>query len=183
MAVLLIAAGGVTIALAITSSATESGVPDLINTFDRSPAFRMSYPEGWTYQLGQVGFVLFGAEDTVFKLRPGPSIAVFRTGTLFVDTLEEELDIYLRRGPLRGDHFAMTDEIAETMLDERPALAVTLEGREVQSEDTQLMRAYVVITQADNGYVYVFSATTPAEDWEQDWPLFEAVLETADIRE
>lgn len=181
--ILLLALGGLVIAGAlVNNNLAASEVPELAYTFRESPAFRMSYPDSWMYQMGQ-GRLLFGEKDGIFRGNPGPSIFVFRTDTLFEPTLREKFDTYLRRGPLRGDRFQLVSEITETTFDGRPALEAHVEGRQVGGEESPLYHSYIVITQADNGVVYVIGADVPASMWDENWPLIQAMLATVDIRE
>jgi hypothetical protein len=161
--------------------------PSLDITFDQTPVFTLQFSDTWMYQIGE-GLIVFGEASSVFKGLPGPSISVNRPGASFALTLDgltlaNAMDTYLRRGPLRGDHFAMLDEVTSIAFDGREALSVTVEGREVDVEDEPLMRVYIVATQANNGEYYFISASTLAERWDQDWPLMEAMLATVDIRE
>ncbi|MBN1284493.1 MAG: hypothetical protein JXB47_03765 [Anaerolineae bacterium] len=176
------------IALASYMTATPAPADEVVlaDRFDLTPAFHMSYPEGWTFQSGGVGILLFAEMQTVFAYppQPGPSLVVFRSDiyTLGQDSLEEALDVYLRRGPLRGDKFAVIEAISETTLDGRAALMVGVEGRQFSS--SPLMRSRIIITMADDGeHYYIFAADAPAEDWEEEWPFMEAMLASADIRE
>lgn len=186
--ILLVATGSVAIASSMTGApATPAAAEiEMAGRFDLTPAFHMSYPEGWTFQSGGVGIILFAETRTVFAYPPkaGPSLTVFRTDPYTLDStdLAEAFETYLRRGPLRGDKFRIINEVSETTIDGREALEATVEGRQFSS--SELMRAHIIMTKADEEeHFYILSADAPVDRWEETWPVMQAMLETADIRE
>ncbi len=165
---------------------SEDALPPLTQTFDRSAAFAMSYPETWYAELLDLGLLLFAEIETLFNPddpQPGPSIVVYRTKTLTSYPLEEGLERYLDQGPLRNDHFALVGKITPATLDGYDARAAVVEGREFSNPDNPLMRSYILAVKISKEVFYIFSASAPAEDWEEDWPLMQAILASADIRE
>ncbi|GAB4439688.1 MAG: hypothetical protein Kow00120_07620 [Anaerolineae bacterium] len=181
---LILAVGGVLAGVLSPSGSAPSvaDVPDLVETFAESAVFHMRYPEHWMYQVGQ-GLLVFGEAEGIFRARPGPSITVFRTEALIDPDLRSKLDTYLERGPLRSGHFARTAEVTEITFAGRRALQTEVEGRNVDDETAPVMRSYLILTLADNGVAYIISADAPAEQWAAHWPLFQAMLDTAEIRE
>jgi hypothetical protein len=155
---------------------------ELTNDFE-SNGFRFSYPEGWQHQIPQTN-MLFLASPEVLSQQVGASITVQRSIRLSgeTDTLEAALNFYLERGPLRADRaWTVIGEVENITFAERDALLVSLEGTEIA--DTTPMHSAIYITRANNGLIYVFTATTPLEQWQAIQPILTAILDSVTILE
>jgi hypothetical protein len=155
---------------------------ELTNDFE-SNGFRFSYPEGWQHQIPQTN-MLFLASPEVLSQQVGASITVQRSIRLSgeTDTLEAALDFYLERGPLRADRaWSVIGEVENVTFAERDALLVRLEGAEIAA--TTPMHSEIYITRANNGLIYIFTATAPQEQWQAIQPTLTAILDSVTILE
>ncbi|MBZ0287757.1 MAG: hypothetical protein K8I30_09095 [Anaerolineae bacterium] len=182
-------AGGVLVVIvAVLLLVNQAGlsVPDdgLVRIFNNSPTgFTIRYPDGWQSIIPMTGLVVFGAPDTLNNVEPGPTFTVQRTDPLSVyGTLNEALDLYLRRGPLRPDRsWKPLGEITQMTFAGRDALSVNIQGRE--NDVSPEMRAHIVATTAQNTFVYILVLTAPAEDWGVDEPTLTAMLNSLQMLE
>jgi hypothetical protein len=184
-------AGAVGVLLAVTAivllaARTKSPATQdtLTRTFTGSPTgFTVRYPDGWQSIIPMTGLVIFGAPDTLDNVEPGPSFTVQRTDPLSVyGTLDEALDLYLRRGPLRPDRsWKPLGEIVRSAFAGRDALSVDIQGKE--NEGSPEMRAHIVITTAQNTFVYIFVLTAPADEWAAYEPTLSAMLNSLHMLE
>jgi hypothetical protein len=171
-----------TLVAVIAMSGTSAGTI-LVNTYDLSPSvFRFKYPAGWHYRIILQNLLML-AQPTTFEGNPGPTVTIQRSFPLSAEaSLQAALDTYLNEGPLREDReWEITGEITRVIFDGRDALAVDFEGRET-AENPEL-HTHVVITKANNGFVYVFAATAPLADWNTHQPVFDAILNSVEIVE
>ncbi len=155
----------------------------LPNTYTLSPtAFSFRYPEDWQYWIPERG-VLVAAPPRTLAIEPGPSLTIYRSPELTMEnSLEEALNLFLRRGPLRtGRHWELVEEITPVSFQGRDALAVGVQGSDLA--DWPQLRTRIVISRADNFMIYIFALTSPVEDWETDSPVLEAVLGSFEFRE
>lgn len=165
MVIIVVIVIGVVI-LTLSTPLIQSSLIVLPNSFDDSPAgFTFRYPEGWSYIIPMQGLLVSAPPETLSQSEAGQTFTVQRNAPLSVyGTLDEALDIYLRRGALRPDRMWNTiSEIERSTFLGREALVVDLEGRE--NEASPESRAHVVITTAENSFVYTFVLTAPGEQW------------------
>lgn len=163
---------------------TAAGQPELALTFDKSPTgFTLRYPRGWEYVIPMSGLVVLGPPQTLYDNQTGPTFTIQRSDPLSVyGTLDEALDRYLRRGPLRPDRqWAISGDITTSTFLGREARLVDLQGKE--NAVSPELRAQVVATVAQNSFVYIIVLTAPAADWEQQQPILRAMLDTTQILE
>ncbi len=173
----------VIVLLANRSPSLNAGLP-LTQVFDDSPqGFTVRYPAEWDYTIPMQGLMLLGPTSTLFQAKPGPTFTVQRLGPLgSFGTLEEALDLYLRRGPLRSDRFwVQQGDITSTTLLDRAALRVEIEGKE--NEDSPESRGRILATLAQNTFVYIIALTAPLEEWPTIEPTLQAMLESLQILE
>jgi hypothetical protein len=181
-----LAAIGVIISLALAAviamSSTNSGTL-LVNTYDQSPSvFRFKYPAGWQYRIILQNLLML-AQNATFEGNPGPTVTIQRSFPLSASaSLQEALDTYLNEGPLREDRdWDIIGEINRITFDGRDALSVDFEGRE--TPENPELHTRVVITKANNGFVYVFAASAPIAEWDTHQPVFDAILDSVEIIE
>jgi hypothetical protein len=182
-------AGGllvVIIAVALLAARMGSPASDdgLTRTFDDSPTgFTFRYPDGWQYLIPMQGLLVMGAPDTLNNSEPGPTFTVQRSEPLSVyGTLDEALDLYLRRGPLRPDRsWTKLGEITKSTFAGRDALLVDIQGKE--NEVSPELRAHVVATTSQNTFVYFIVLTAPAADWAVHEPTLIAMLNSLQMSE
>jgi hypothetical protein len=162
----------------------RGGSLPLTRTFTGSPTgFTVRYPEDWDASIPIQGVMLIGPSDTLFQAQPGPTFTVQRLGLLSsYGSLDDALDLYLRRGPLRGDRdWAAMSASQSTTLDGRSAMSVMLQGRD--NDTSPELRAEITATTADNGIVYIVVLTAPTADWETASPTLAAMRETLHLLE
>ena len=107
--------------------------------------------------------MLFLASPEVLRGENGATITIQRSLRLSSEaqTLDEALDIYLERGPLRADRaWAAVDERESVTFSSRDALQIRLEGAE--RAGTEQMRSEIFVTRADNSLIYIFTIFCPA---------------------
>jgi hypothetical protein len=167
---------------------TRPSVPNssdlLTRTFDKSPTgFTFRYPDGWEYLIPMQGLLVLGDPATLYESVPGPTFTVQRNDPLSVyGSLDEALDLYLRRGPMRSDRsWEMLGEINKSTFEGRDALSVDIQGKE--NEVSPELRAHVVVTTSQNSFVYMLILTAPAENWSAHEPILTAMLDSLKLLE
>lgn len=168
----------------VTRSGTPNASDGLTRTFNNSPTgFTLKYPDGWQSIIPMQGLVVFGAPDTLNNTTPGPTFTVQRVEPLSVyGTLDEALDLYLRRGPLRPDRaWAKLGEITKSTFAGRDALTVDIQGKE--NEVSPELQARVMATTSKNTFVYMIIMTAPAANWDTDEPTLTAMLNSLEMLE
>ncbi|MEO8606466.1 MAG: hypothetical protein ABI690_01175 [Chloroflexota bacterium] len=182
-------AGLVVVIIAVVLLLTRTGSPaasndGLTRTFNNSPTgFTFRYPDGWQYTIPMQGLLVIGAADTMNNSTPGPTFTVQRSEPLSVyGTLDDALELYLRRGPMRPDRsWAKLGEIAKSTFAGRDALVVDIQGKE--NEVSPELRAHVLITTSQNTFVYTIILTAPAADWATQEPTLTAMLNSLQMSE
>jgi hypothetical protein len=129
------------------------------------------------------GMLLMGMPETLNNNQAGPTFTVQRNAPLSVyGSLDEALDLYLRRGPLRPDRFwSMLGDITHATFLGREALFVDLQGAENMVSPE--LRVHIVATVAQNTFVYILVLTSPVEDWNTYQPILQAMLDSVQILE
>ena len=156
----------------------------LTRTFDKSPTgFTFRYPDGWEYIIPMQGLLVIGDPTTLYENLPGPTFTVQRSDPLSVyGSLDEALDLYLRRGPMRPDRsWSMLGEIGAASFEGRDALIVDIQGQE--NEVSPELRAHVLVTTSQNTFVYFLILTAPAADWSVHEPTLSAMLDSLQLLE
>jgi hypothetical protein len=170
-------------ARAVQSPNSPEALP-LTRTFDESPTgFTLNYPEEWQYVIPSLGIMLLGPPETLNEGVPGPSLTVQRAEPLsVVGDLDAALERYLSSGPLRvSGQWEITDAAQVIRFDERDARGVELEGSIVEGGVPMHMR--IVVTSADNTFVYLIITMMPLERRADLEPTLEAILATLRILE
>jgi hypothetical protein len=164
----------------------SSGAPALTQTYEDSPtAFTFNYPEGWLYHIPQQGLLIV-APPGLFKIEPEkvPSLSIQRSMTLMgAETLRAALEDYLEAGPMRRDqNWERQGEIADVEIGGREAVMIDIKGHEKHSDGEDL-HARIYVLRADNGFVYVLTATAPDAEWGTHHPTLDAIIKTFSIIE
>jgi hypothetical protein len=174
--------------VAITSLLLKRDTPDdslpLTQTFNASPTgFTFRYPDGWVYEIPITGLMVMGKPETIDGNQPGPTFTIQRNNPVSVyASLDEALDQYLRRGPLRSDRqWHKLGDISRSTFLQRDALVVDIEGAENQA--SPVMRGHIIATTANNTFVYIIIFTAPLETWERDERALRAILGSLQILE
>jgi hypothetical protein len=177
LVVLLVIAAGLIVSLSNRSIR-------LPNTFDDSPSgFTFRYPEGWAYVIPMQGLMVSAPPETLSQSEAGPTFTIQRIDPISVyGSLDEALDLYLRRGPLRPDRqWRQLGERGRSTFEGREALVVEIQGKE--NEVSPELRARVVATTAANSFVYLIVLTSPVEAWEAQEATLFAMLESVRLLE
>lgn len=156
----------------------------LTQSFDDSPqGFTLMYPAEWELQIPAQGMAIWGPPETLYELVPGPTFTVQRAEPLsIVGTLDAAMERYLQSGPLREpDRWHITEESQPTQLEGRDARVVTVEGAD--NAGAPAMHARIIVTTADNTFVYFFVSAVPVDKREQYEPTFDGMLATVRILE
>lgn len=170
-------------ARAVQSPNPSEALP-LTRTFDESPTgFTLNYPEEWQYVLPSLGIMLLGPPETLNEGAPGPTLTVQRAEPLsVVGDLDAALERYLSSGPLRvSGQWEITDRARVIRFDERDARSVELEGSSVEGGAPMYMR--IIVTSADNSFVYLITTMMPLERRADFEPTLEAILATLRLLE
>ncbi|MFN8450103.1 MAG: hypothetical protein U0521_16350 [Anaerolineae bacterium] len=156
----------------------------LTESFDQSPTgFTLMYPAEWETQIPAAGIAIFGPAETLSGTEPGPTLTVQRANPLsVVGTLDAALDSYLNNGPLSdSDRWRITDPVQTVQIDGRDARSVSVQGSD--SDGAPEMHARIVITSADNTFVYFFITAVPVDKRDRYDPTFDAMLASVRILE
>jgi hypothetical protein len=154
---------------------------ELTNRFQDSTVLTFLYPEGWDYDIPRDGFIIV-ADPESLRQGTGPTLTIERVVPAVTGSLSQTLDAYLQRGLLRaGTTWNIVEGPGVTTFNDRDAVRVLLEGG--QSPGAPVYRAEVVATQGDNETIYIFQETAPASSWAAMAPIFNAILDTVEIRE
>lgn len=165
----------------------------LTNTYGESPtAFTFQYPDGWQYQIPQLNLLILAEPETFLQManpnrdenaKIGPNVTIQRSETLFFEGgLEEALDAYLRRGPMRPNReWELLGDKTTGTLNGRESLTVELQGSEFP--DLPKLRMKITAAVGSNKVVYLVVASSPLEDWEQNRALLEGIMSTMTIIE
>jgi hypothetical protein len=177
---------GAIIALFIADAlAPKNAAPlPLTETFDDSPTgFSFMYPGEWDYIIPMIGVLVTGPPQTLYEGVPGPTFTVHRLNPLSVlGSLDEALQGYLDSGPLRvPGRWQVTAPASTIVFEGRDARVVELRGSD--AEGGAPMHTRMVITAADNTFVYVFITTVPADGRTTYEQTLQAMLDTVRILE
>lgn len=160
----------------------QSSTIRLTGSFE-SNSFRMAYPESWQDNIPQTNILFLGSPEVLHQ-QAGASMLVQRSIALTSDaeTLQEALQLYLERGPLRiAGKWSIVGDITTIKFAERDALQVILEGAD--NAEAVPMHSEIIVTRADNSIVYVFAMSAPVEQWDTIEPTFAAMLASVEILE
>ncbi len=151
--------------------------------YTESPAaFAFNYPEGWHYQIPQMG-VLILAQPATFNGQPGPTLTIHRSTSLgMYGSLEAALDEYMQRGPLRPEHgWEMVGEIEPVTFKGLEALEVEVQGSEFEGWEN--LHARIIATQPSSLVIYLFVLAAPVDQWEASQPVLTSVLDSVELFE
>jgi hypothetical protein len=179
----MIGVGALIVVLALSTRAVNTALA-LNRTFDKSPTgFTIDYPDEWEYIIPSLGIMVLGPPETLFENQPGPTFTIHRAEPLsVVGSLENALDRYLNSGPLRTpERWEITIATRATQIDQRDALLVELQGADRENAPT--LHTRIIVTSADNTFVYFFITTVPSERSASFDLTFDAMLATVRILE
>lgn len=180
---IVVISAGVAGLIAVTTPAPPASSAVTLSRQFESNAFRFAYPADWSYQIPRAN-MLFLVSPEILQQQAGASVTMQRSLRFSdgIDTLDSVLAIYLERGPLRPDRaWTKAGAIEAAQLSGRDALFAAVEGSETAGEAP--MRSEITVTQAQNGYFYIISATAPLADWQNFQPIFAAILASVTLLE
>ncbi|MEM7347181.1 MAG: hypothetical protein AAF485_23325 [Chloroflexota bacterium] len=150
---------------------------------ENQAAIDFLYPSDWTVIIPQQNFMAVGPTDTIVGDEPGPLMAILRVPIISVHgNLEGEFNHYLDFGPKR-DGYATLREIEDFELDGQPAKQIRM-NFEADPENNEISQeAWIVGAESNGGAVYIFSATAPPEDWEDNELFFKLIVESVEFNE
>ncbi|MGJ3239467.1 MAG: hypothetical protein ACFE0Q_12225 [Anaerolineae bacterium] len=171
----------ITLTACTAPSAQPTQSVELTRQFESS-AFLFDYPETWQYQIPQAN-LLFLASPDVLAQRPGATLTIQRTISFASSAnLEDALNTYLARGPLRADrHWQAVTEVESLVFDTYDAVSILVEGSE--QADSLPMRSRVYLLQAESGFFFIMTATAPVTQWDTVQPTFDAIFASMDLLE
>jgi hypothetical protein len=167
----------------VNTPTTQAAAP-LSQTFDRSPTgFTFNYPDGWEYMIPTLGVMVMALPETLYQNEPGPTFTVQRLNPLsIVGSLEDAINLYLERGPLRVDGlWRVTAAMTTLTLQGREARVVEIEGND--STGSPPLHTRIVSIAADNTFVYLLITTVPVERRAVFDSTLEAMLQSVRILE
>lgn len=141
-------------------------------------AFSLQYPADWTYYIPHLGMLIIGELEGALQNKPGPSFVVFRKEPLGIgeETARDLLENYLERGPL-SEGYLQTGKITPVTIGGLEGVEALVE--EPEAEDRPLMlRSYVASVVTSQGVGYVFTATSPQQMWDDDWPTLRTIRDS-----
>jgi len=164
-----------------TENATPKATPIIVWEYENETAFDTVYPEGWEVSLIREGFLVFAPPNVAYDSEAGPTMSVLRTSPLGgAGSLEDELNHFLDFGPLREDYF-LTSDINPVKIGQYDGLEVAVER---EAKDMYLaMKSVISMVRAENGSLYTFVATAPADQWDESWPLLLAISQNINFNE
>lgn len=151
--------------------------------YTESPsAFAFNYPQGWSYQIPQMGLLIL-AQPGTFSGEPGPTFTIHRSTSLgMYGSLEAALDEYMQRGPLRPDHgWETVGEITPTTFRGLEALEVEVQGSEFEGWEN--LHARIIAAQPSSLVIYLFVLAAPVDQWEASLPVLTRVLDSVELFE
>ncbi|MFK7803277.1 MAG: hypothetical protein AB8G95_16705 [Anaerolineae bacterium] len=154
-----------------------------VRQHENAAAIDFKYPSDWIVIVPQQGFMAIGPSETVVGDDAGPLLAVLRIPVISVHgNLEGEFNHYLDFGPKR-DGYSIVQDITDFELDGRPAKQIRMryEGNPEENEVSQ--EAWIVGAEANNGVVYIFAATAPPNDWEDNQLEFKLLVQSVEFNE
>lgn len=154
----------------------------LTEQFEGPASFTIRYPGEWVSLIPEMGIMVLAEAETLGG-QPGPSVTIKRDSTLMLEgSLTATLETYLARGPeARGDWERLTDIIPFTLADNRDAVMIDLQGRELEQDP--VMHVRLVIARADNMVVYVVALSAPPATWADNEPLLNAMMDSLQFTE
>lgn len=158
----------------IPPTATLEPQPLEVFEYTDSAEFNLLYPSDWLSILPRPGMLLFGEEQTIGKSEPGALMTILLVPTNRVHgDLQGEFEHYLDFGP-RRDGYVEAGEIEERELDGKPAFTVRMS----QPGDGEFdpFETEITAVELDNGSVYIFTSTAPADIWEINQDKFFVIL-------
>ena len=163
----------------VDSAKNEIRVHEYLN----ESAIDFRYAADWTLVNPKVGFLVTGPSDVVIGDDPGPLVAVLRIPVREVHgNLEGEFNHYLDFGPKR-DGYEIVNDITDFELDGRPAKRIRMTFTGNEEDNTISQEALIVGAEANNGVVYIISATAPPKDWEENNILFNLLVQSIKFNE
>lgn len=148
--------------------------------FTESTEFSLLYPSDWVSFLPREGMLLFGEEQTINKAEPGAMMAILLVPTQRVHgDLQGEFEHYLDFGP-RRDGYVELGEAEEREVNGLPARTIRMS----QPGDDELdpFETEITAVEIEDGSVYIFTSTSPAEIWEANQDKFFVILNSVAFR-
>ncbi len=159
-----------------TATPMPTSTPRPVVKYENSVAFDMLHPVEWTHMVISEGLLVFGETQTVQQTLPGASITVFRQSPISVGgDLNEMFQHYMDNGP-RATGFDVILDSQPMELGGREALSSEVIREADSGENIDAVRSFIIATQVESGFFYIFTATAPTELWEQHWPDFQIVF-------
>jgi hypothetical protein len=159
---------------------TPDSTPIVVWEYKNETAFDTVYPQGWTSEVIRTGIMVFAPEEVAYDLVPGPTMTVILEAPRGFSDAAEGLDHFLEFGPLR-EGYVITSEIAPTQLGQYDGIQVG-----VEREATEMfiaMKGVITAAETAKSNIYYFVATAPTEQWDQNWPLFLAIVQNVNFNE
>lgn len=160
---------------------TPTAEPQPLEVFEftESSEFNLLYPSDWVSFLPRPGMLLFGEEQTINKAEPGAMMVILLVPTQQVHgDLQGEFEHYLDFGP-RRDGYVEVGEVEERDVDGYPALTVRMS--QPGDEENDPFETEITAVEVEDGSVYLFTSTAPAETWEANQDRFFVILNTVEF--
>ncbi len=170
---------GILLVLSACNTAAEdvtSPTPIPVVEYKNETSFDTVYPVDWVETILTQGFLIFSPVNVAYQGEIGPSVTVRMIAPGFSSSpqLEEDFNNFLTRGPFQGD-YEQTSEILNVKLGQYSGLRVFVERQ--QAGEIIAMKGMITAVFTQNGTSYYFIATAPIEQWDQNWPKMQAILQ------
>lgn len=169
-------------AATMTVTAAPTATTQLVMSIYEGPgSVDLLYPAEWKFLIPQTGLLVFGARETIDQAQPGPMMTVLRVSALSADEdAAGELNHYLEFGPYRSGYELVGDIETFSLIDREGLQArLTYAG----NEENIPMEAYIAAAEADNGAIYIFTGTSPADVWEAYEQTFRVMVNSVEFNE
>ena len=172
------------VAVPTADSEQEPAAPEIrVFQHENRSAIDFKYPTDWIVIVPQLNFMAVGPSGTVVGDDAGALMAILRVPVISVHgNLEGEFNHYLDFGPKR-DGYEIVKDITDFELDGRPAKQIRMRYEADPEENEISQEAWIVAAEANNGVVYIFSATAPPEDWEANQLQFKLLVQSVEFNE
>lgn len=153
-----------------------------VHEYKNETAIDFRYPTDWTVVVPQLGFLVTGPSNVVIGNDAGPLVTILRIPIPEVHgNLEGEFNHYLDFGP-RRDGYETVKETTDFEVDGRMAKRIRMSYTS-DEEDRISQEALIVGAEANNGVVYIISATAPPDDWDYNNILFNLLIQSIKFNE
>ncbi|MEM9773915.1 MAG: hypothetical protein AAF902_05000 [Chloroflexota bacterium] len=166
-----------------SSSSTESGIEVRVKQYTNESALDFQHPSDWILEIPRQGIIATGPQQTVFGNEAGPLVTILRVPFGEVHgNLEGEFNHFLDFGPKR-DGYEVKIPASDIEVDGRKGRQIRMSFAGDVENSIIAQEAWIVAAEANNGVVYLISATAPEELWSANEILFKILVNSLKFNE